>query len=522
MYETQFEALIEISESLSNNTNEDERLTKLVETLENKVKVCRVTLLLTAAGGESLVVEGHTGENPHIDRENKIYRRGEGIIGRVLETKKPILVPRISDEPAFQSRIHARRGTDIRRYAFVCAPVKAGGNTVGALAADIPLDDPDCPFSGTTHNLEDAKYFFMVIGNLIAHDVRIRRISNLHNKALIQENLRLHSMMGDLQLPNMIGNSTGMRDVYAKIAQVSRADTTALIRGESGTGKELVASTIHYASSRRNEAFVKVNCAALSESLLESELFGHEKGAFTGAIQQRKGRIEEANGGTIFLDEIGEFSITTQVKLLRLLQEREYSVVGSNTVIKADVRFICATNRNLEEAVEQELFRQDLYYRINVFPIYIPPLRERKADIIPLANYFVEKYSKSMKKAINRISSSAIELLTNYHWPGNIRELENCIQHGILLSTGGVMQGGDLPPSLAMPERRADSSLSAESNLKKRVEQLEKDMITDALKTTSGNVSAAARDLGITARMVRYKIKKFKINISMLSDNNYI
>ena len=522
MYETQFEALIEISESLSNNTNEDERLTKLVETLENKVKVCRVTLLLTAAGGESLVVEGHTGENPHIDRENKVYRRGEGIIGRVLETKKPILVPRISDEPAFQSRIHARRGTDIRRYAFVCAPVKAGGNTVGALAADIPLDDPDCPFSGTTHNLEDAKYFFMVIGNLIAHDVRIRRISNLHNKALIQENLRLHSMMGDLQLPNMIGNSTGMRDVYAKIAQVSRADTTALIRGESGTGKELVASTIHYASSRRNEAFVKVNCAALSESLLESELFGHEKGAFTGAIQQRKGRIEEANGGTIFLDEIGEFSITTQVKLLRLLQEREYSVVGSNAVIKADVRFICATNRNLEEAVEQELFRQDLYYRINVFPIYIPPLRERKADIIPLANYFVDKYSKSMKKAINRISSSAIELLTNYHWPGNIRELENCIQHGILLSAGGVMQGGDLPPSLAMPERRADSSLSSESNLKKRVEQLEKDMITDALKTTSGNVSAAARDLGITARMVRYKIKKFKINISMLSDNNYI
>ena len=519
MYETEFKALIEISESLSYNTNEDERLTKLVETLENRMKVCRVTLLLTAAGGESLVVEGHTGENPHIDRENKKYRKGEGIIGRVLEAEEPILVPRISDEPAFQSRIHARRGTDTRLYAFVCAPIKAGGTTVGALAADIPLDDPDCPFSHDAKTLNIAKYFFMVLGNLIAHDVRIRRISNLHNKALIQENLRLHSLMGDIQLPNMIGNSTGMRDVYAKIAQVSRADTTALIRGESGTGKELVASTIHYASVRRNESFVKVNCAALNESLLESELFGHEKGAFTGAMQQRKGRIEEAEGGTIFLDEIGDFSITTQVKLLRLLQEREYSVVGSNTVKKANVRFICATNRNLEEAVEQETFRQDLYYRINVFPIYIPPLRERKTDILPLANHFVEKYSKAMKKDIKRISSTAIELLTNYYWPGNIRELENCIQHGILLSADGVIQGGDLPPTLAMPERRVGTSSEIEGNLKKRVEQLEKDMITDALKSNSGNVSAAARDLGITARMVRYKIKKFKINVSMFAGN---
>ncbi len=522
MYDTEFGTLIEISESLSNNTNEDERLRKVVETLERRIKVCRVTLLLTAAGGESLVVEGHTGENPHIDRENKAYYKGEGIIGRVLDTEEPILVPRISDEPAFQSRIHARRGTDTRLYAFVCTPIKAGGNTVGALAADIPLEEPGCPFSSRPDHLEDAKYFFMVVGNLIAHDVRIRRISNLHNKALIQENLRLHSLMGDIQLPNMIGNSTGMRDVYAKIAQVSRADTTALIRGESGTGKELVASTIHYASSRRNEAFVKVNCAALSESLLESELFGHEKGAFTGAMHQRKGRIEEADGGTIFLDEIGDFSITTQVKLLRLLQEREYSVVGSNVVRKADVRFICATNRNLEEAVEQELFRQDLYYRINVFPIYIPPLRERKTDILPLANHFVEKYAKSMNKEIKRISSTAIELLTNYHWPGNIRELENCIQHGILLSTNGVIQGGDLPPSLAMPERKTGVTTANDGNLKKRVEQLEKDMITDALKSTSGNVSAAARDLGITARMVRYKVKKFNINVSLFagSGNN--
>ncbi len=518
MYENEFGALIEISESLSQNTDEGERLALLVATLENRMKVRRVTLLITAAGGESLAVEGHTGEDPNINKENKEYRRGEGIIGRVLETEEAILVPRIADEPAFQGRIHERRGSDTQRYAFLCVPVKAGGSTVGALAADIPLDDSSCPFSGNSRNLEDAKYFFIVVGNIIAHDVRLRRISNLHNKALIEENLRLHSLMGDIQLPNMIGNSTGMRDVYAKIAQVSHADTTALIRGESGTGKELVATSIHYASTRREKAFVKVNCAALSEGLLESELFGHEKGAFTGAMQYRKGRIEEAEGGTIFLDEIGDFSITTQVKLLRLLQEREYSVVGSNNVKKADVRFICATNRNLEEAVEEETFRQDLYYRINVFPINIPPLRERKSDILPLANHFIEKYAKSMNKTIRRISSTAIELLTNYYWPGNIRELENCIQHGILLSAGDTIQGADLPPSLAMPERK--NSPSTESNMKKRVEQLEKDMITDALKATSGNVSAASRELGITARMVRYKIEKFKINVSHLSSNN--
>ena len=515
MYENEFTSLIEISESLSANSDDNERLNRLVEILEKLMDMRRITLLLTNSSENYLSVEGHAGEASEVQNIKATYCKGEGIIGKVLESEEPVLVPKIADEPDFQSRIHDRRRGDEKKYAFVCVPIKNGKTTVGALAADIPLENGDSGECKTIVELEGIKGFFIVVASIISHDVRLRRLANLRSSSLLQENLRLQSLIGELNTAEMIGNSAGMRDVYVKIAQIGRAETTALIRGESGTGKELVASAIHYASNRKKRPFVKVNCAALSEGVLESELFGHEKGAFTGALQQRKGRVEEAEGGTLFLDEIGEFSLTTQVKLLRLLQEKEYSVVGSNEVKNADVRFICATNRDLEKAVENDGFRSDLYYRINVFPIYLPPLRERKDDILPLANYFVEKYSKSMGKTIRRISSTAIEMLVSYHWPGNIRELENCIQHGILVSSGEVIQGGDLPPSLAMPEK---VELKLNGNLTERVEQLEKDMITDALKATGGNVSAAARELGITARMARYKIAKFNLRVEHIAD----
>ncbi|MBD3166084.1 AAA domain-containing protein, partial [bacterium] len=240
---------------------------------------------------------------------------------------------------------------------------------------------------------------------------------------------------------NIIGNSNEMQAVYQRIHQVARSETTVVIRGESGTGKELVASAIHYSSDRADKPFIKVNCAALSENLLESELFGHEKGAFTGALYQRAGRIEEAEGGTLFLDEIGDFSPAIQVKLLRVLQEREYERVGSNATVKADVRIIAATNRDLEADVEDGRFRQDLYYRINVFPIYIPALRDRREDILQLVDYFAAKYARQMGKDIHRISTEAINMMVAYHWPGNVRELENCIEHAVLLSNDGVVHG---------------------------------------------------------------------------------
>jgi Nif-specific regulatory protein len=282
-----------------------------------------------------------------------------------------------------------------------------------------------------------------------------------------------------------------------------------LIRGESGTGKELVASAVHYSSPRAAKPFVKVNCAALSENLLESELFGHEKGAFTGAIDTRIGRIEQAQGGTLFLDEIGDFSPAVQVKLLRVLQEREFQRVGANQTHQADVRIIAATNRDLDQAVGDKTFRADLYYRINVFPIHLPPLRDRREDILLLADHFAESYARKMDKGVRRISTPAINMMMAYHWPGNVRELENCIEHAVLLSSDGVIHGRNLPPTLQTPDA-ADAPPPGE--LKARIQLLERDMIMDALKRSSGNVSAAARELGITPRMVRYKIDKLAID----------
>jgi Nif-specific regulatory protein len=304
-----------------------------------------------------------------------------------------------------------------------------------------------------------------------------------------------------------------MREVYTRIAQVARSDTTVLVRGESGTGKELVATAVHYGSARSKRPLVKVNCAALSESLLESELFGHERGAFTGAVRARRGRIEEAEGGTLFLDEIGDFSLTAQVKLLRVLQEREFQKVGSDRTQKADVRVITATNRDLEAAVRDGRFREDLYYRINVFPVHLPPLRERRDDILLLADHFVTLYAARMNKQVTRISTPAISLLLSWQWPGNVRELENCIEHAVLLSSEGVIHSHHLPPTLQSPRLEAQPSAGT---FKLRVEALERDLLSDALKRAEGNSAAAARELGLTPRILRYKLRQLGLDVRTL------
>ena len=300
-----------------------------------------------------------------------------------------------------------------------------------------------------------------------------------------------------------------MQGVYDLIAQVSRSDTTVLIRGESGTGKELVANAIHYNSLRSGKPFIKVNCAALPETILESELFGHEKGAFTGALAQRKGRFELADGGTIFLDEVGDFSPATQIKLLRVLQEREFERVGGIGSMRVDVRVIAATNRNLEDLITQDKFRQDLYYRLNVFPIHIPPLRERRSDILLLADHFVEKYSQRNHKHVRRISTPAIDMLVAYHWPGNVRELENCVERAVLLSQDDVIHGHHLPPSLQTAE--ASGTVPA-ATLPAMLDNLEREMILDALKSARGNMAKAARQLGISERLMGLRVKRYDID----------
>ena len=293
------------------------------------------------------------------------------------------------------------------------------------------------------------------------------------------------------------------------ISQVSKSNATVLIRGESGTGKELVANAIHYNSLRSKNPFVKVNCAALPSNLIESELFGHEKGAFTGAIRQKRGKFELAHKGTVFLDEIGSIGMDVQVKLLRVLQEKEFERVGGYETIKADVRIMAATNKNLEQAVEEETFRGDLYYRLNVFPIYMPPLRERKTDILLLADYFLEKYAKENHKDIRRFSTPAIDTLIQYHWPGNVRELENCIERAVLLCDEGVIHGYHLPPTLQTAE---ESDTLPGRSLEDAQANLEREMIIDALKTTRGNMAKGAQILRTTERKFAYKVKKHGID----------
>jgi Nif-specific regulatory protein len=293
------------------------------------------------------------------------------------------------------------------------------------------------------------------------------------------------------------------------ISQVSKSNATVLIRGESGTGKELVANSIHYNSLRSKGPFVKVNCAALPDNLIESELFGHEKGAFTGAIKQKLGKFEMANKGTIFLDEIGSVGIEVQVKLLRILQEKEFERVGGYQTIKTDVRVITATNKNLEQAVEQDTFRHDLYYRLNVFPIYMPPLRERKTDILLLVDHFLEKYAKENHKTIRRFSTPAIDMLMDYHWPGNVRELENCIERAVLLCEEGVVHSYHLPPTL---QTGTESGTLPVLSLEDAVANLEKEMIIDALKNMRGNITLAAELLKTTVRKFSYKANKYSID----------
>jgi Nif-specific regulatory protein len=327
---------------------------------------------------------------------------------------------------------------------------------------------------------------------------------------LVDENASLkRELQKKYDFRNIVGTSKEIRDVYEQIAQVAQSGTTVLVRGESGTGKELVAHAIHYNSNRSARPFVKVNCAALPESLIEAELFGHEKGAFTGAISRKKGRFELAEGGTLFLDEIGDLSPAMQVKLLRVLQEREFERVGGTETIKVNVRLIAATNVDLEQAVQDGRFRSDLYYRLNVFSIYLPPLRERKPDILLLADHFLEKYARQNARQIKRVSTPAIDMLMSYHWPGNVRELENVIERACLVCEGNVIHGYHLPPTLQTAE--GSNTLNALS-LEQSVARFEKEMILDALKTSRGNRARAARILDTTERILGYKVRKYGLD----------
>ena len=316
--------------------------------------------------------------------------------------------------------------------------------------------------------------------------------------------------------PEIIGKSREMLKIFDMIQRVAPTPANVLIYGESGTGKELVAQAIHYNSPRRHKPFIRINCAALPDSLIESELFGHERGAFTGAVERRKGRFELAAGGTIFLDEIGDVSPAMQVRLLRVLQEREFERVGGAETLSADVRVVAATSRNLEQLMEQRRFREDLFYRLNVFPIIMPPLRDRGSDILLLADHFLEKYAALHAKPVNRITERALELLMRHAWPGNVRELENVVERAVLLTADGAIHSSHLPPSLQQaagaisPARAGDGHADG---FKGRVVKFELEMLRETLQECRGNAAEAARRLNTTSRILRYRLRQAGLDL---------
>jgi len=493
--------LYEVSQALGRSLDIREVAASVLNALAEKMGMTRGTLtLLNRKSGEMYIDVAHGLSEPQ--KRKGRYRLGEGVTGKVVETGQPVIVPHISDEPLFLDRTGSRKDLHKTNISYICVPIKIGTEVIGTISAD--------RLFGETISLKEDVRLLSIIASMVAQGVRLRQRTQEERELLIQENLRLQSELEQkFQPANIIGKSKGIQEVYQLIAQVSKSTATVLIRGESGTGKELIANAIHFNSLRASKPLVKVNCAALPETVLESELFGHEKGAFTGATSMRKGRFELSKGGTIFLDEIGDLPPMAQIRLLRVLQEREFERVGGTQTLKIDVRVIAATNRNLEKLMEQGKFREDLYYRLNVFPVYVPPLRERKTDILHLANFFVERYALANNKRIERICTQAIDMLMSYHWPGNVRELENSIERAVLLSNEGLIYGYHLPPTL---QASPYSDPIRHGTLQGDVDRYEHDLIMDALKTSRGNMSRAARILGASERIIGLRVQKYNID----------
>lgn len=462
----------------------------------------RVILTILNRSTNRIFIEVAHGLSDYEKAKGK-YQVGEGIIGRVVETGKSVIIPKIHDDPRYLNKTGIKTRTDDNQdISFVCVPIKVEETIIGTLSISRVFYE--------NLSLDHDIRLLTIIGTMIAQSVRARQERMEEIDKLKLENQKLQAQLMDSHKPfQMIGTSGKMQEVYDLIGQVAPTNSTVLIRGESGVGKELIAAAIQEGSRRAKKPFIKVNCSALPESLIESELFGHEKGAFTGADSVRKGRFEAAAGGTIFLDEIGDLPAHIQVKLLRTLQEKEFERVGSSVTIKADVRVIAATNRPLEDLISKGAFREDLYYRLNVFPVFVAPLRERKTDIPSLADHFIEKNNHTNHTGIKRITSSAIDMLMVYHWPGNVRELENCIERACILSKDGVIRSNNLPPTLQTAE---SSDTYKKGPLDDILERVEKQMIIDALMASRGNMTKAADTLGITERIMGLRTKKYKLD----------
>ena len=488
-------SLLEASHALANATNFKASLHRVLEILEKSHDAQRSAVAL--ASGEHVSLEVVAAMGGGRDRGWQAGVAGGAIARQVFTTGRPVVVPRASRE----SGLGDRRPGDAEA-TFVCVPLALNRRATGVLCVELRFK--------AERDYERTGKFFGVIASMIAQAIKVQRLLEAEREGLVQENVRLQGELRErYDFSHILGTSRAMHAVCEQMMQVTRTNTTVLIRGDSGTGKELIAQAIHYNSPRAAKPFVKVSCAALPETLIESELFGYEKGAFTGAAARKQGRFERADGGTLFLDEIGDVNLATQVKLLRVLQEREFERVGGIEPVKVNVRLIAATNTHLEDAIAAGTFREDLLYRLNVFTIFVPPLRERKTDVLLLADHFLERLAADHRKRIRRISTPAIDMLMAYHWPGNVRELQNVIERAVLVCDGDVVHAHHLPPTLQMADT---SDASASQSLTASLAAFEKDVIQDALKMARGNRAKAARLLQATPRMVNYKIRKYRID----------
>jgi Nif-specific regulatory protein len=493
---------------------------RVMEILHSEMGMQRGTLALVEPETGDIVIQVALGLSEG-EREKGRYRPGEGIIGRIVAEGRPIIVPNVGQDPAFLDRTGARAGISKADMAFIGVPLKFKGEVLGALTADRI-------FREKTVSLEEDLRVLTTVAALFAQSVRLHRMFQEERRELMDQADNLEQQLKQqFRIDNMVGNSPAMEQVYESVAQVAESRATVLLRGESGTGKELIARAIHANSPRARGPFIKINCAALPDTLLESELFGHEKGAFTGASSTRKGRFELADGGTLFLDEIGDIPLTTQVKLLRVLQEMSFERVGGSTTLNVDVRVVAATHQDLETLIRDGEFREDLYYRLNVVPIFLPPLRDRPGDIPLLAEFFRRRFTEENAKQ-TVFSEEAVWELMRHNWPGNVRELENVIERLVVMSRDGqvsreavsnLFQLMPPTPAVAAP-RLAGPALplppvappsQAPGSLKADVEAVEREQILSALERCGWVQARAARLLGITPRMVGYKIKKYAL-----------
>jgi len=493
-------SLHEMSQVIAESADLEHTVQILLRIMEQYMSVVRGTVSLCDRQAGTIYIHQSFGLSEE-EEARGIYRFGEGITGKVVESGKAMIVPRIGDDKDFLNMTRTRTEED-NDLSFLCVPIKRGNKVLGTISAERVYDNDIL--------LKLDAELLGIVASMMAQAVELYLIENVEKVSLMNENRRLQNALKDRYRPsNIIGNSKGMLDVYSLIEKVANTKTTVLILGESGVGKELVASAIHYSGLGSEAPLIQFNCAAIPENLVESELFGHEKGSFTGATNFRKGRFEEADGGTIFLDEIAELPLPVQAKLLRVLQERTLERVGGNRPISVDIRILAATNRDLTEMVKNREFREDLFYRLNVFPITIPPLRDRGSDVIALADFFVARYAKECRKDVKRISTPALNMLMSYHWPGNVRELENVIERATILSEGGVIHGYDLPPSLQTPIL---SGTLQKGGINGRLAAIEYEIIVDSLKASDGNMTEVARDLGITRRILGLRMEKLGIS----------